>query len=157
MMSCQQPGMCSPHGGCITLIASKSEPEGSYQKGYDEGRRQGTRHRVADVQQLEASRAADKARIEVLQGLLPEFPPRPPEGSGMPRYGLRWNGPDQPLAVPMDDGYWMPWHLAKARIDELEELLSAIRFDLPARRDWLDPVLEKRIDAALAQRDKEGG
>jgi hypothetical protein len=70
MMSCQQPGMCSPHGGCITLIASKSEPEGSYQKGYDEGRRQGTHHRVADIKQLEASRAADKARIDELESAL---------------------------------------------------------------------------------------
>ena len=42
------------------------EPEGSYQKGYDEG----TEHRVAEIQQLEASRAADKARIERLEEAL---------------------------------------------------------------------------------------
>lgn len=52
------------------------------------------------------------AECETLRGLVPELPPRPPEGDGLPRYGLRWNGPGQPLTVPMDDGYWTPWHLA---------------------------------------------
>ena len=28
------------------------------------------------------------------------------------RYGIRWNGPRQPIATPMADGYWTPWHLA---------------------------------------------
>lgn len=49
---------------------------------------------------------------EHLRGLKPDLPPRPPEGYGLPRYGLRWNGPTEPLAVQMDDGYWTPWHLA---------------------------------------------
>lgn len=47
-----------------------------------------------------------------LRGITPALPPFPPEGAGLPRYGLRWNGPEQPLSVPMDDGYWTPWHLA---------------------------------------------
>ncbi|WP_178125751.1 hypothetical protein [Pseudomonas sp. EMN2] len=51
--------------------------------------------------------------VERLKGLMPEAPPRPPAGQGLPRYGLRWNGPTLPLAVPMDDGYWTPWHLAQ--------------------------------------------
>ncbi len=49
---------------------SGMEPAGSYQKGYDEGRNQGTRHRVADIQQLEAARAADKARIAELEAAI---------------------------------------------------------------------------------------
>lgn len=64
-----------------------------------------------------------RERVKVLEGLKPEFPPRPPELDpdapkvvGLPRYGLRWEGPAhglrQPLAVPMDDGYWTPWHIA---------------------------------------------
>jgi len=53
------------------------------------------------------------AEIDQLKGIQPGFPPRPPEGEGLPRYGLRWNGPQQPLATPMDDGYWTPWHLAE--------------------------------------------
>ncbi|QPG61163.1 hypothetical protein HFV04_016675 [Pseudomonas sp. BIGb0427] len=64
------------------------------------------------------------AEIERLQGLQPVPPPRPPEGEGLPRYGLRWNGPSSPLAVPMEDGYWTPWHLAdqlKAERDRLRE------------------------------------
>lgn len=58
---------------------------------------------------------------ERLRGLLPEMPPMPPEGSGLPRYGLRWNGPQQPLAVPMDDGYWTPWHLAATQAHDHAE------------------------------------
>lgn len=50
---------------------------------------------------------------ERLRGITPAAPPRPPEGSGLPRYGLRWNGANTPLAVQMDDGYWTPWHLAE--------------------------------------------
>ena len=49
---------------------------------------------------------------ERLRGLKPAQPPRPPEGIALLRYGLRWNGPSEPLAVQMDDGYWTPWHLA---------------------------------------------
>ncbi len=59
-----------------------------------------------------AASATQLAEIKRLKGLQPEAPPRPPEGDGLPRYGLRWNGPQQPLATPMDDGYWTPWHLA---------------------------------------------
>lgn len=57
--------------------------------------------------------------IAELRGLVPEPPPRPPEGEGMPRYGLRWNGPKQPVSVPMADGYWTPWHLAEAECEQL--------------------------------------
>jgi hypothetical protein len=57
------------------------------------------------------------AEIDRLKGLQPSLPPRPPEGYGLPRFGLRWNGPSNPLAVSMDDGYWTPWHLA----DELRK------------------------------------
>ena len=53
-----------------------------------------------------------QAEISILRGLMPAWPPRPPEGHGLPRYGIRWNGPCQPLAVAMEDGYWTPWHLA---------------------------------------------
>jgi Site-specific DNA methylase len=30
----------------------------------------------------------------------------------LPRYGIQWNGPQEPIATPMPDGYWTPWHLA---------------------------------------------
>lgn len=54
-----------------------------------------------------------KDENENLRGLRPELPPRHPEGEGLPRFGLRWNGPSNPLAVSMEDGYWTPWHLAE--------------------------------------------
>lgn len=73
------------------------------------------------VQYLSAGIAQLEAECERLRGLLPEMPPRPPEGSGLPRYGLRWNGPQQPLAVPMDDGYWTPWHLAATQAHDHAE------------------------------------
>lgn len=36
----------------------------------------------------------------------------------LPRYGIRWNGPTEPVSVLMDDGYWTPWHLAQAQIQQ---------------------------------------
>lgn len=53
-----------------------------------------------------------QAEVERLRGILPELPSRAPDGHGLPRYGLRWNGPSDPASVPMADGYWTPWHLA---------------------------------------------
>lgn len=47
-----------------------------------------------------------------LKRIQPEFSPRAPEGGGLPRYGIRWNGLTEPLSVLLDDGYWTPWHLA---------------------------------------------
>lgn len=65
------------------------------------------------------------AEIDRLQGLEPEWPPRPPEGNGLPRFGVRWNGPQQPVAVPMPDGYWTPWHLTERIRAENAELEQA--------------------------------
>jgi hypothetical protein len=47
------------------------------------------------------------------------LPPRPPVEqieSGLVRYGVCWEGiPAHPLLVPMEDGYWTPWHIAAMR------------------------------------------
>lgn len=32
--------------------------------------------------------------------------------SELPRFGIKWQGPENPIAVSMDDGYWTPWHIA---------------------------------------------
>lgn len=66
-------------------------------------------------------------------GLRAALPPLPPEGSGLPRYGLRWNGPERPVPVPMKDGYWTPYHLAAGRVAELEGALAPPRTDNGAR------------------------
>ncbi len=96
------------------------------------------------VQELKAENAAlqqEIARltveIEKLKGIKPDFPPRPPEGEGLPRFGIRWNGPQEPLAVPMDDGYWTPWHLASPGNEPGSVLVTA---------EWLKTV-HRDLDA----------
>jgi len=42
----------------------------------------------------------------------------------MLRFGIRWNGPREPIATEMPDGYWTPYHLAK---DDIDRLLVALR------------------------------
>lgn len=37
---------------------------------------------------------------------------------GLPRYGIRHNGPDNPIVMKMNDGYWTPWHIADALINQ---------------------------------------
>jgi len=59
------------------------------------------------------------SKIEMLKGIKPELPPRPPQGDGLPRFGIKWNGERQPISTPMDDGYWTPYHLAMAQNAEL--------------------------------------
>lgn len=65
------------------------------------------------------------AEVESLSGLRPEVPERPPHNNdashqhpALPRYGLRWNGPGEPVSVPMPDGYWTPFHLALEGIEQ---------------------------------------
>jgi hypothetical protein len=72
--------------------------------------------------------------VERLRGIQPELPPRPLEAGGLPRYGLRWDGPDQPVAVPMDDGYWTPFHLAAAAAAVAADDLRAS--EASASRGW---------------------
>lgn len=59
--------------------------------------------------------------VERLKGIKPglEFNQFP-----LPRFGIRWNGPKTPLAVPMDDGYWTPFHVAERLISEVLSLYS---------------------------------
>lgn len=81
------------------------------------------------------------AEVDRLRGIQPDLGPRAPDGDGLTRYGIRWNGPSQPLSVPMADGYWTPWHLASAAVErQREEVFSALdavldRFDCTCGRD----------------------
>lgn len=49
------------------------------------------------------------------------------------RYGIEWDGPRNPIAVPMDDGYWTPWHVAVAECSRLQAQDGG---ELPARKDF---------------------
>ncbi len=68
-----------------------------------------------DCHTLKAERDAALTQLEQLKGIKPELPPFQPQGEGLLRYGIRWNGPTEPLTVPFDDGYWTPYHLALAQ------------------------------------------
>lgn len=61
---------------------------------------------VGDMPALVAELRATRAEIERLRGITTELPPRPPDGNGVPRYGLRWGGPSQPVAVPVTPRGW---------------------------------------------------
>jgi hypothetical protein len=76
------------------------------------------------------------AEVERLRGITPQFP-HYPEGDEvvpetLPRYGIRWNGPREPLAVSMTDGYWTPWHLANIEIEETHLSYKKVLNDLSA-------------------------
>ena len=84
----------------------------------------------AETAALRAERDALAAKVKELEGLRPEFPPRPPNGMGAPRYGLRWPSHGAPLAVPMPNGYWTPWHLAEAALAAEQAAHAATRDSL---------------------------
>lgn len=79
------------------------------------------------IQRLWKERDQLRAELEALRGLKPEIPLRPPHNNdasyqhpALPRYGLRWNGPGEPVSVPMDDGYWTPFHMALEALEALQ-------------------------------------
>ena len=87
-------------------------------------------HRKADATRAKFQELCERTEetIDTLRGIKPEAPPRPPDGNGLPRYGLRWNGPGEPVSMPMDDGYWTPWHLTemlRAQLAEAQDALEA--------------------------------
>lgn len=84
--------------------------------------------RLSDYEALQAECERLRQDVEALQGIQPEMPPMPPNGKGLPRYGVRWNGPTQPLSVPKDDGYWTPWHLAQAECESLRRDAERYRY-----------------------------
>jgi hypothetical protein len=76
------------------------------------------------------------AQVEQLKGIKPELPPFPPQGDGLPRFGIKWNGEYEPISTPMDDGYWTPYHLAMALLQSrpsiADHLVRQIAFSLKA-------------------------
>lgn len=46
------------------------------------------------------------------------------------RYSVQWYGPAQPICSPMPDGYWTPWHVATAEIDDMRAERDRLRTQL---------------------------
>ena len=64
-----------------------------------------------------------RAQVAALKGCVPELPEPLYAGNHLPRFGIRWNGPTEPLCVPMDDGYWTPWHYAEAKLADCQAVI----------------------------------
>lgn len=84
-------------------------------------------------QQPDGSMALNPYVFEFARALLFEakLPPRPDssEPTNTPtlsRWGIKWQGPESPISVPMSDGYWTPWHLAEKEIDDLKWSIAAL-------------------------------
>lgn len=102
-----------------------------------------------------------RGEVERLKGLKPELPPFPPAGAGLPRYGLRWPpaANQAPLAVPMDDGYWTPAHLAEAEVERLTQALSqeqARRIEAQTEVERLTAERDRFAHEAAALRSEVG-
>ena len=97
------------------------------------------------------------AEIERLKGMKPAPLDTPIPAGTIPRYMVRWNGPTEPLAVPSDDGYWTPWHVAHAEIEDKEASLDMMRSRLGERETLLRQCREKnkRLEARAALAGKE--
>lgn len=94
--------------------------------------------------QLKAQVDVLSAKAERLRGIKPELPPYPSENyeGKLPRYGIKWNGPTSPLAVPMDDGYWTPYHLAVT--NQAEVKAQAVENARNCYNEVLEFVLSER-------------
>lgn len=101
------------------------------------------------IKKLTRDTSEIKEEHDRLKGLEPELPPRPPSDEGLPRYGLRWNGPKEPLSAPLDDGYWTPWHLADVVRQELDRLKNQNK-ELQKERD----ELSGRYHLVMHERDE---
>lgn len=58
-----------------------------------------------------------------------------PNEMAIVRYGIKWNGPREPIGTPMVDGYWTPWHIANAEIERLRAEVVALQSSHPAYGD----------------------
>ena len=86
-----------------------------------------------------------KQVIEKLKGIKPEKLTRiiTVQAGKLPRYGIRWTSPTDPIALRMDDGYWTPYHIAQILINEAREI---IEYCMSADTE---PTTENILKAAL--------
>jgi len=98
-----------------------------------------------------------------MKGITPELPPRAEHWNGpelqitgIQRYGIRWNGPQSPLAVPMNDGYWVPFHLVHAVVTRKVPTKAMIAAAAQEYDEWAkenqgtDECIEAMLRKALA-------
>ena len=102
----------------------------------DDGGPDGILCRDESIRMQDAEIARLRAEVEALRGITPELPPRPPDGEGLPRYGLRHNGQSMPMSVPMADGYWTPYHLAIAEVEALRADAERWRYINERNGEW---------------------
>ena len=70
--------------------------------------------------------------------------------AGLERWGIEWDGPDKPVAAPMHDGYWTPWHIADAELTRLRAENEALQKEC---NHWcsLANARQLRIDELLGE------
>lgn len=72
-----------------------------------------------------------------------------PQGDGLPRYGIKWNGNNQPISTPVDDGYWTPYHLALAQNAELASENDSLKSSLKRSYEANDHLNDQHKDLAV--------
>mgnify|MGYP001374979456 CR=1 FL=1 len=70
---------------------------------------------------LKAKIAEQEKEIEKLKGIKPGFYVNDNlSDNDLPRYGIRWHSKEEPIATPMSDGYWTPFHIANHIIEQYQ-------------------------------------
>lgn len=67
------------------------------------------------------------------------------------RWGVRWDGPDNPICEEIPDGYWTPWHLAADAITALTRQLAEVQQHAEALAGGMDRAIT--FIEALADND----
>lgn len=81
------------------------------------------------------------------------------KASDLPRFGIQWQGPHDPISVPMADGYWTPWHLAAASHGEVVTprrltALSVQDLERMKRDSHFDPLRARLRQMAIGLREQ---
>ena len=76
-----------------------------------------------------------RGQVAALKGRVPDLPVVFRRGDPLPRFGIRWSSPTEPICVPMDDGYWTVWHYADAALAEIVRERNDYRSSFAKSRD----------------------
>jgi hypothetical protein len=97
---------------------------------------------------LQAEVSQLKREVTALKGVEPKLPPRPPEGNALPRYGIKWNGDNTPITIPLNDGYWTPFHLAEKALDSANVAAAASLIGYVSQQEDVDAI-QPLVDASF--------